>query len=457
MLDRRTRPLVAAALAALLSLGTSGAVALEPDARPRTLAFAARSDTVDLAGLEQRFARIAQRASPAVVAITVGDTPAPADGPARSSELTPAALDGLLRNGSRIIGTGFCVDPSGYILTNEHVVAGAQQLYVTTDDGRVLPAMVVATDPRGDLAMLKVPATLPSVSFAPAPARRGQWTIALGNPVGLSGHGAMSFSVGVVSAIGRELPKLSAQENRVYSNLIQTTAEVNPGNSGGPLFDLDGRVIGVVTAVVLPQRVTNGLGFALPADADLLRRVNRLRAGLAVEYGFLGIAGRSVPGGVQVTRVGAATPAAGQLQLGDVIRGVNGQTVADEPHFVRLIGACPTDRPVAIAFDRVGRRGMVRVQLDARTDATGIGRERQVLRWRGVTFETTATAGIRVADVDAASPFAATASPGQRLRSVAGQAVRDLPALLALLDRLPPDQCRLGVEPGVAAVVAGAR
>ena len=101
------------------------------------------------------------------------------------------------------------------------------------------------------------------MKFAPADAvKRGQWALTLGNPYGLATGGELAMSVGVVSATNRSLPRLSAQENRLYTNLIQTTAEINPGNSGGPLFDLEGRVIGVNAAVVLPQKNTNGIGFA---------------------------------------------------------------------------------------------------------------------------------------------------------------------------------------------------
>ena len=220
------------------------------------------------------------------------------------------------------------------------------------------------------------------------------------------------------------------------------------------MFDLSGNVIGVVTAVVLPQRVTNGLGFALPADADMLRRVERLKAGLPVEYGFLGIAARSVPGGVQVTRVGEETPAFGKLEAGDVIRAIDGRPIANQSAFVRVVGASPTDRPVAVDIDRRNERRTVSLRLDARTDAGGVARADQTLRWRGITFAAGDDAAIQVRHIDAASPFATTAEVGQTLLQVSGEAVADLPSLLALLDSLPPEQCRLTLD-AAPVVVAG--
>ena len=118
---------------------------------------------------------------------------------------------------------------------------------------------------------------------------RGQWSIAVGNPYGLSGEGGMCVSVGVISAVNRSLPKLSDTENRLYADLIQTTAQINPGNSGGPLFDLHGDVIGINTAVIMPAKATNGIGFAMPINDHLLSTVNQLKQGNEVVYGYLGV------------------------------------------------------------------------------------------------------------------------------------------------------------------------
>src|SRR5439155_11789612 len=181
----------------------------------------------------------------------------------RSEEMNPEKLQSILDQTTRTVGTGFIFDSDGYILTNEHVVGEAEQLWVTTDDHKVYPAIIVGSDPRADLAVLKIPAShLPVVKWGDGTMlHRGQWTIAIGNPYGLATEGEMCMSVGVVSATSRSLPKLASKENRLYSDLIQTTAQINPGNSGGPLFDLGGNVIGINTAVILPQKQTNGIGF----------------------------------------------------------------------------------------------------------------------------------------------------------------------------------------------------
>lgn len=442
----RSRLVTAATLAVAALLGLTAAPAGAQVEETRALAYSSRSDTIQLAELEHAFLRLAEQASPAVVAITASDRPADADGPAKSSELTPSAVDQLLGSGSHVVGTGFCIDERGYILTNEHVVAGARQLYVTTDAGRVYPAFVVGTDPRSDLAVLKVPTTLPTVTFASmhTPLRRGQWAVALGNPVGLGGAGGMCFSAGVVSATGRNLPSLSQREGRLYSNLIQTTAEVNPGNSGGPLFDLAGRVVGVVTAVVLPYGTTNGVGFAIPADASLHRKIETLTRGELVQHGYLGVAVQDVPGGARVTRIGSASPADGQLQVGDVLLRIGGEQVNGEGEFVRLVSTAGVDQAVPVVVRRDGREVAVNVQLAPRDDAAGVGFLQQRLRWHGVTFAncnrpdgTTATC---VINVDFDSPLANTLKAGQVIVGLNGQPAANLVALQAILDQTDPTQ-----------------
>jgi serine protease Do len=282
---------VVAQQAAADTRGTAGAVVAA--ASPAAQAPAARvepADTIDLAGLQDRFQAVVQRVAPAIVSISsVEDGPDEVDG-LNADGINPDRLARLLDVSDRTVGTGAVIDPDGYIVTNDHVVAHAKQLWVTTNDRKVLPALVVGSDPRSDLAVLKVPARdLPVVRFAKGEVRRGQWTIAVGNPYGLAADGNFCVCVGVVSATGKSLPKLSGKEDRLYSNLIQTTAQINPGNSGGPLFDLNGEVIGVNTAVILPQKQTNGIGFAIPTGARFREVIEQLKDGREVVYGYLGI------------------------------------------------------------------------------------------------------------------------------------------------------------------------
>ena len=421
----------------------------------RPLALTAQSDTVDLLGLEQSFRSVANRVTPAVLAITAVAEAAPvAASGLRSAQLTADVLRDLLDGGPRIVGTGFCVDPDGYILTNEHVVRDAVQLYVTTDDGRTYPALVVGTDPRSDLAVLKVPARLAAVEFAtPGTLYRGQWSLTVGNPIGLAGGGNLCMSVGVVSATARELPRLSEREGRLYTNLIQTTAEVNPGNSGGPLFDLHGKVIGVVTAVVLPQEQTNGIGFAMPVDAAMLAKIERLKRGEAVSHGFLGVSVADLGGGggVRVTGVGNTTPAAGVLRGGDVLLRIDGQPIASSAAFVRLVSDAPTGRDVPLALVRDGLELAVKVRLRPRDDlVAGVDLSSQRLQWRGATLAVGA-GGVRVCDLAPGSPLlAAGVRVGSVICDVAGRPVRDLVALQAVVDETPAERCRLGLVPPVA-------
>ena len=199
----------ALALVGLLSCTNQG---LGPVGQPSAALAAARvspgdsfGETLDLSGLQDRFADVAQRIAPSVVAISATEATFNVDAALRADDLNPNRLAALLSGSDRTVGTGFVVDADGYILTNDHVVAHCEQLWVTTDDRKVYPAMVIGSDPRADLAVLKIPArNLPAVKWAdPAKLKRGQWTIAIGNPYGLAAEGELAMSVGVVSATGR--------------------------------------------------------------------------------------------------------------------------------------------------------------------------------------------------------------------------------------------------------------
>ena len=247
----------------------NGTYAAEPSINVRS---EQQTDTLQLADLQSAFENVAKKAAPSVVAISASVTAVDADDAVRSDDMSTQKLSSILDHVTRTVGTGFFVDANGYIVTNEHVIGDAEQIWITTDDHHVFPAVVVGSDPRGDLAVLKIPAcNMPVAKFAkPAAVHRGDWTIALGNPYGLASTGEMAMSVGVVSALDRSLTKLSIKEDRNYCNLIQTTAEINPGNSGGPLFGLNGEVVGINAAVILPQKETSGIGFAFPVTEHLV-------------------------------------------------------------------------------------------------------------------------------------------------------------------------------------------
>ena len=422
--------------------------------------------TLDLTGLQSQFSSLADRLSPAVVAISASCTPVDGDEVLRTDSLNPHKLDNILSKTTRTVGTGFFIDPDGFVLTNEHVICEAEQLWITTDDSKVYPAIVIGTDPRADLAVLKIPASgCKVVTFAkPGTVQRGQWTIALGNPYGMAAEGEMAMSVGVVSATARTLQRLSAKEGRLYSNLIQTTAEINPGNSGGPLFNLAGEVIGVNTAVILPQKQTNGIGFAIPVSDWLLSEIDQLKQGREIVYGYLGvivsdptirdrkIAGvEGNAGGARVDSIEKDSPADGsRLKSADVIVALNGRNVSDSASFIRMIGHTPIDQPARLKVFRDGKATEVEVTPRRRPlPQVAVNRETQRMRWRGITISSVPQnwksqpgaqppMGLFVVGIDDADTARAlNVKQGSIITSVAGQVVRDIADLQRIINSAP--------------------
>ena len=427
------------------------------------------ADTQLLGGLEAKFENLATALAPSVVSISASTQAFDSDDLLRAEDMNPEKLDALLDRTTRMVGTGLIVDADGYILTNEHVVGEAENVWVTTDAGRVYPALVVGTDPRADLAVLKIPANnLRPVRFTTDPLRRGQWAIALGNPYGLATAGSECISIGVVSALDRSLPKLSKKENRLYSGLIQTTTQINPGNSGGPLFDIKGRVIGINTAVILPEKKTNGIGFAIPITEQLLASVEDLKQGRPVVYGYLGVsvstptmrerreAGVDVDEGVRIETVDRGSPAAGVLKENDFVVRVNSQPVRESDQFVRLIGAAPTDRAADIVIYRDGRPKTLTVPLGRRqTTMAAVTRQNRRIRWEGIVLgpvprnwesgrkgtTTEVERGLVVLAVAERSRFARQGvREGDIIHEIAGKALADVTDLQQLLNDLPPEQ-----------------
>jgi serine protease Do len=420
--------------------------------------------TMDLTGLEAQFGQVADRVAPSVVAISASCTPIEGDEALHSASLNPQKLDAFLSKTTRTVGTGFFIDADGFILTNEHVICEAEQLWVTTDDRKVYPAIVIGSDPRADLAVLKIPAAgMPVVKFAKPDqsVKRGQWTIAIGNPYGMAAEGEMAMSVGVVSAVERSLPKLSSKEGRLYSNLIQTTAEINPGNSGGPLFNLAGEVIGVNTAVILPQKQTNGIGFAIPVTDHLLQHIEELKAGREIVYGFLGVTvtdptdrerknSGAEAGGAKIEAIEAKSPADGsKLKANDVIIAVNGQPVKDSDAFIRMIGRSTVEQPATLLVFRDKKQVEVAVTPKKRPmPPLAVNRESQRLRWRGITLSAVPQnwakpgegepAGVYVVgleNVELAKKL--KIKQGSIIKSIAGKAVKGIADLQKIIDALP--------------------
>ncbi|MDX2235023.1 MAG: Do family serine endopeptidase [Hyphomonadaceae bacterium] len=259
------------------------------------------------------------------------------------------------------LGSGFIVSAQGMIVTNNHVIEGADQIEVVFQDGDRLRAEIVGRDPATDIAVLKVnaPQPLPFVRFAAANSFRvGDLVIAIGNPFGLGG----SVSAGIVSARNRNI---SAGR---YDDFIQTDAAINRGNSGGPLFNMAGDVIGVNTAIVSPTGGSVGVGFAAPADL-VSSVVNQIIQYGETRRGWLGVriglvtpdaaqrAGLQRPRGALVTAITPNSPAArAGLQAGDIILKFDGRDILEGRNLTRIVADTPINKTVAVEFARGARR-----------------------------------------------------------------------------------------------------
>ncbi len=238
-------------------------------------------------------------------------------------------------------GSGFFISPDGYAVTNNHVVDHAKSVRVTTDDGTIYTAKVVGTDPKTDLALIKVDGKkdFSYVKFADQTPRIGDWVVAVGNPFGLGG----TVTAGIVSARGRDIGA------GPYDDYIQIDAPINKGNSGGPAFDMNGNVIGVNTAIFSPSGGSVGIGFDIPAATAKLV-VNQLKDKGYITRGWIGVQVQPVTAdiadslglkqakGAMVDNPQADSPAAkAGIEAGDVITAVNGTDVKDSRELARTI------------------------------------------------------------------------------------------------------------------------
>ncbi|HEX5727438.1 MAG TPA: Do family serine endopeptidase [Longimicrobiaceae bacterium] len=343
-----------------------------------------RSEVQPLADLSQAFISIAESVTPTVVAITSVGRPQAGRGgrqlPEEFREMFPFQLpEGQLpqQGGS---GSGFIISPDGYILTNNHVVEGAERLTVVLKDRRQFDARVIGTDPTTDVAVIKIEgATFPAARLGDAEQTRvGEWVLAIGNPLG-----DLEFTVtaGIISAKGRPLGIIGesltqrGQQNLAIEDFIQTDAAINRGNSGGPLVNLRGEVIGINSAIASTTGFYTGYGFAIPIDlarrvADDLIRFGRSRRPI------LGVSINDVTpvdaeyyrlpsvGGALVQSFSDNSPArrAG-LQPGDVIVGVEGERVETVNELQRKIRERRPGETVRVDVMRAGRRREFRIEL----------------------------------------------------------------------------------------------
>jgi serine protease Do len=400
---RTLKATVAAAAIAVLATGLSlgySTAAQNPSSTP-AIPYAGQNAPFS-------FADLVQKVSPAVVSVVVehnGPRVASDDSDSRSSP-----FDDFLRQfgqgqfrrfqfgpgqgqrqgqrqqqfRSEARGAGFIIDADGYVVTNNHVVDGGDKITVHTTDGHDYQAKVVGTDKDTDVALLKIDGVhnLPTVSFGDdRQVRVGDWVVAVGNPFGLGG----TVTAGIVSSIHRDIG------NGPYTDYIQIDAPINQGNSGGPTFDLNGRVVGMNTAIYSPSGGSVGIGFAIPAST-IKAMVAQIRDHGSVTRGWLGVQiqtltpdmaasiGSSQAKGAIVASVVGNSPAekAGMRQ-GDVIVALNGSDVQDSRDLTRRVAMLPAGSKADFTVMRGGSKEMLTATIAKRdqqvsSDDNGSGR-----------------------------------------------------------------------------------
>src|SRR5215212_8636519 len=281
----------------------------------------------------------------------------------------PPGLPGMPRGRGAVTGqgSGFFISADGYAVTNNHVVDGADKVEVTMDDGKTYSAKVIGTDPRTDLALIKVAGRtdFPFAKLSDTKPRIGDWVLAVGNPFGLGG----TVTAGIVSASGRDIG------NGPYDDFIQIDAPVNKGNSGGPAFDTDGEVMGVNTAIYSPSGGSVGIAFSIPAST-VKSVIAQLKDKGSVSRGWIGVQiqpvtsdiadslGMKKAEGALVAEPQANGPAAkAGIQSGDVITGVNGEPVKDAKELARTIGGLAPGAAVKLNVLQKGQDKVINLTL----------------------------------------------------------------------------------------------
>ncbi len=336
----------------------------------------------------ESLAPLADRVSPAVVNITTTTVVEGRTGPQgivpEGSPFEDFFREFQDRNGnggrprrSSALGSGFVISEDGYIVTTNHVIEGADEIEIEFFPGKgqpqgLLPAKVIGTDPNTDIALLKVeaPGPLKFVKFGDSDtARVGDWVVAMGNPLGQG----FSLSAGIVSARNREL-------SGSYDDYIQTDAAINRGNSGGPLFNMDGDVVGVNTAILSPNGGSIGIGFSMASNV-VVKVVEQLKEYGETRRGWLGVKIQDVDGdlaeaiglekarGALVTDVPEGPAKDAGVLAGDVIVSFDGVDVQDTRALVRQVGNAEVGKTVRVVVYREGKTETLRVTLGRREDA----------------------------------------------------------------------------------------
>ncbi|MEM6547368.1 MAG: DegQ family serine endoprotease [Pseudomonadota bacterium] len=372
----------------LTGLGTGG---LAIAALIATTLAGAPAALAQPAGAPDSFADLAEQLSPAVVNISTAqnvdrpDRPEPPEGgpptPDGENPFEDLFRDfferGQPRGPRRVqsLGSGFVISPEGFVVTNNHVIEDADEITVNFVDGTSLDAVLIGTDPKTDLALLKIEneEPLPFVKFGDSDGIRvGDWVLAIGNPFGLGG----SVSAGIISARNRDI------NAGPYDDFLQTDAAINRGNSGGPLFNMEGDVVGVNTAIISPTGGSIGIGFSVPSNLAQ-SVVAQLREFGQTRRGWLGVRIQTVndelaealglerPMGALVAEVTEGGPAqdAG-VEAGDVIVKFDGEDVEEMRDLPRIVADTPVDSTVRVVIFRKGKTQTLKVKIGLLEEAS---------------------------------------------------------------------------------------
>ncbi|MCM8763638.1 MAG: Do family serine endopeptidase [Candidatus Omnitrophica bacterium] len=365
-----------------------------------------------LNALESAFIKVAEEVGPAVVSISTEATEVIGGGDLFFKPFGNDFFDDFFneffgevprRKFKRMgIGSGVIVHKDGYILTNQHVIEGAQKIVVTLPDGREFKGEVKGVDARGDLAVIKISAhNLPVAKLGNSDGVKiGQWSIAIGNPFGFAiNNPKPTVTIGVVSALNRSLPRTS-RRGRLYTGLIQTDAAINPGNSGGPLVNIKGEVIGINVAIFSTSGGFQGVGFAIPINTAKAV-LQKLIEGKKISYGWLGVNIQDIDEkimdylglpdreGVIVAEVLPETPAekAG-LKEGDIIKTYEGEKIKDTNDLLVKVGYTPIGKKIRLGIIRDKKEIDIEVVVGERPEEFETVKGKTAESWRGMEVKT---------------------------------------------------------------------
>jgi len=379
---RRIRVLAMSSAAAFLVLGL-GAFTLLPSAHRQSVTDSA-SVSRTAPGMPFSFADLVERVSPAVVTITSETMTTGSDGEdSPDAENLPAPFRDLFNQFNQAhpqaphkavsVGSGFIIDKSGLVVTNNHVVDKSTKITVTLPDKRHFTATLVGTDPATDVAVLRIKSDkpLPTVEFGDdRKLRVGDWVVAIGNPFALSN----SVTAGIVSSLGRDV----GGNPYNYNDFIQIDAPINRGNSGGPTFDLSGKVVGMNSMIFSPSGGSVGIGFAIPATT-IRDVVSQLEAHGSVARGWLGVEIQSVSpeiasslglksekGAIVATVVPNGPAAKAGVEQGDVVTAIDGKPLDDSRDVTRKVASVAAGTTTTFTINRQGVEKQIKVLIGAR-------------------------------------------------------------------------------------------